>query len=536
MRRFWISTLALLGGLALAPGVIAAPADGAAQARSGRVIGSVIDEHNGMKLPGVTVETAGTGQATTTDLDGRFNLHLPSGRHELRIALNGYGERKITVDLSDGEALNVDVALGLARFSEVVTVTAEAINAETSSAAAQLLERQRAGVITDNLGSQEMKANADSNAAAALQRVTGLSLVDNQYVFVRGLGERYSNTTLNGAMIPSMQPERKVVSLEIFPAGLLDNVSVIKSYSPDRSAEFAGGLVEIIPSRMPARPVLDFSYQAGANSQTFGEEILDHSSGDRDWLGLSNGGRELPPIFPDRRVIRGGIYTPDLGIVDREELERLGESLENQWQPRAVDGGANQGFSAAFGNRWGRFGVLASVNQSYRHGYQEEDQTYYRVEEGAGLTAFSEYDYRSATNTGSLAAVLGVSAQVSPQHRIGAQFFSTNRGERETRTFEGFNADAGRNLRNARLLWREENLRTTQISGDHLFQNLSNSNLEWRVSASTASRDEPDLRETLYEQIGSSFQLADESQSGLRMFNDLDEDAIDVQVNWSAFS
>jgi outer membrane receptor protein involved in Fe transport len=355
-------------------------------------------------------------------------------------------------------------------------------------------------------------------------------------VFVRGLGERYSNTTLNGATIPSTQPERKVVSLDIFPAGLLDNVSVIKSYTPDRSAEFAGGLVEIIPTRMPVHPVFDISYQTGANSQTYGETVLDHPGGGRDWLGLANGDRALPGIFPDRRVIRGGIYTPDLGIVDRAELESLGESLENVWQPRAADGGMDQGFSAAFGRRIGRIGVLASVNQSYRHGYQEEDQTYYRVEESEGLTTFSDYDYRAASNTGSLAGVLGLSGQINAHHRVGGQFFATNRGERESRTFEGFNADVGRNLRNSRLLWREENLRTTQVSGDHLFPSLANSSLEWRISASTASRDEPDLRETLYEEISAGrFQLADESQSGYRMFNDLDEDAIDVRANWSTF-
>lgn len=534
MRRFRITLLALVAALAVADGARASALEDG-QTATGRVIGSVIDEHNGMKLPGVTVEVPALGRSATTDLDGRFVLNLPAGKHELRLVLDGYAEQRVTVAVTESQPLSVDVALGLAGYSELVTVTGDAIDAETSSAAAQLVERQRAGVITDNLGSQEMKANADGNAASALQRVTGLSLVDNQYVFVRGLGERYSNTTLNGATIPSMEPERKVVSLEIFPAGLLESVSVVKSYSPDRSAEFAGGLVEIVPSRMPSRPVLDVSYEVGANSQTLGEAIFDHSSGDGDWLGLANSSRALPAIFPDRRVIRGGIYTPDLGIVDRGELERLGESLANEWTPMARDGRPNHGFSAAFGNRWGGFGVLASVNQSYRHGYQDEQQAYYRIEEGAGLTPFSEYDYRSAHSTGTLAAVFGARAQVSPQHRLGAQFFSTNRGERETRTFEGFNADAGRNLRNARLLWREENLRSTQLTGNHLFERLSNSSLEWRASASVASRDEPDLRETLYEQIGSTFQLADESQSGLRMFNGLDEDTIDLQVSWSSF-
>ena len=119
-----------------------------------------------------------------------------------------------------------------------------------------MVERKAAPVITDNLGSQEMKKNADTDAAAAMSRVTGMSVVDNQYVFVRGLGERYSNTTLSGSTLPTTEPDKKVVPLDLFPAGLLDSVQVSKSYSPDRSAEFAGGLVQINPLKFPSRAVM----------------------------------------------------------------------------------------------------------------------------------------------------------------------------------------------------------------------------------------------------------------------------------------
>ena len=105
-----------------------------------------------------------------------------------------------------------------------------------------------------------MKDNGDSDAGAAMTRVTGLSLVDNQFVYVRGLGERYSNTTLAGSVIPTTEPDKKVVPLDLFPSGLIDSVQVNKSFSPDRSAEFAGGLVQIVPMKLPTGPTVDFSY------------------------------------------------------------------------------------------------------------------------------------------------------------------------------------------------------------------------------------------------------------------------------------
>lgn len=501
---------------------------------AGRVVGTVIDEYNAISLPGVPVEVVGSDRVVYTDLDGKYILDLKVGTYEIKIEFPGYQPRTIPVDVKDGETATLDISLGLARFSEEVTVTAEAATAQTSTAEAALLERKRAGAVSDNLGASEMKASGDGNAASGLQRVTGLSVVDNQYVFVRGLGERYSNTTLGGATIPSTEPEKKVVSLDMFPSGLLESVSVVKSYTPDRPADFAGGLVEVVPLKIPSRPVFDGSYEFGGNSQSWNQDVMDHPGGDTDWLGIGDGSRDLPAGFPTKRIIRGGIYTPDVGLL-KSDLEALGKaSLPTDWSARDASGKPNQGFSLVFGQRWGKLGALASANQDYRSAYQEEVQNYYRVE-GDRLTPFSEYAYQEAAVKGSLAINGSVAYQATPNQRLGVQYFGTNMGRRETRTFEGPNDDAGRDLRNTRVLWREEKLRSTQVTGEHFFPNLANSRIDWRASYAVTSRDEPDIRETLYQKIGDDYLLADESQSGLRMYNDLDENAIDAAASWSTF-
>lgn len=512
--------------------ILAASLSAFAQSASGRVTGRVLDSQQGLPMPGVTVTLVGTSTTTVTDVDGRYRLELPAGKHQLKVSLPGFDDKMVDLQVTAGAPTDVDVTLALSGFSEQITVVGQSIDAETSSLTAQLAERRRANAILDNLGAQEMKANADSSAASALTRVTGLSVVDNQFVFVRGLGERYSNTTLNGATLPSTEPERKVVSLDIFPSGLLDNVSIVKSYTPDRSAEFAGGLVEIAPSRLPSRRLFNMSYSFGANGQSYGKSILDHSGGGRDWLGLPNGGRGLPAGVPDRRLIRGGIFTPEIG-VSQAELERIGESLPNEWTPAVVDGKPQQGFSGSFGDRWGRFGLSAGVSQSYKQDYTEEEQVYYSLGVNNQLEPFSTYDYRVGSTTGTLAALVNAGYALSGNNRLSFQLFSTDKGKRETRTFEGFNDDIARNIRNSRLLWTEENLRSFQASGDHFFQGLSNSRLDWRGSFSQSNRDEPDIRETLYQELPTGYVLADESQSGLRMFNDLTEDAWDFGLNWS---
>jgi hypothetical protein len=527
--------------LVLALVAASAPDAGAQTAPQGRVTGRVLDALNASPLPGVTVEVVGTPLATVTDLDGRYTVQVARGQHQVRIALSGFAERVFTVDLSVVSAQTLDVTLSLATFSEQVNVTGQITEATSSTAASQLLERRRATTINDNMGGQEMKANADGNAASALQRVTGLSVVDNQYVFVRGLGERYSNTSLSGAILPSTEPDRKVVALDMFPASLLDNVQVVKSFTPDRSAEFAGGLVELNMSKLPSRTSFDASYSFGGNSQSFGQTILDHASGRRDWLGLANSSRQLPSTFPNKRVIRGGLYTPDVGVL-AGELETLGESLPNQWSPSSVDGRANQGFSLALGTRRGRLGLSASLTHSYKSDYQEEDLVYFANvgESNDTLEPFSTYEYKVGSTRATLSGLLNLAFQVNANNRFAFQGFSTDKGKRETRTFEGYYDDAGRNLRNSRLMWQEESLRTGQLTGEHYLPSLSNSRIDWRATVARSNRDEPDIRETLYEELtfgSGTFTIADESQSGLRMWNDLKEDAVDLAVNWSvAFS
>lgn len=496
---------------------------------AGRVSGRILDAYQAQPLPGVTVEVVGSPTTTVTDLDGRYELRLAPGKHQIKVTLSGFAERTLNVEVPTGSAgVIVDASLSVAGVAETVSVTAEG---DATTAAVQLLERQRANVITDNMGGQEMRSNADSNAASALQRVTGLSVVDNQYVFVRGLGERYSNTTLNGATLPSTEPERKVVSLDMFPSGMLQSVSVVKSFTPDRSAEFAGGLVEIVPNKTTTGRMASFSYGFGGGS-AWRESILDHAGGNYDWLGLANSSRAMPAAFPAKRLVRGGIFTPEVG-VSQAELEQFGEMLPNVWTPSTVNGRPNQSFSASYGDRIGAFGFSGSLSQSYSQSWAEEQQVYYAASGvGGALEPFSTYDYNVGSASGSLSGLFNASLNAA-NGRVTFQAFTTDKAKRETRTFEGFNDDAARNLRNARLLSQEENLRSFQLGGDHFFPGLSSSRLEWRGTFSQSSRDEPDVRETLYQQIGTDWVLADESQSGLRLFSDLDEDAIDVSVSWN---
>ncbi len=520
--------LGLLAGI-LALGVL--PVE--AQTRSTRVTGVVRDEVNAVPLPGVPVEVAGTSQVAYTDVDGRYTLDLAPGKHEVRVVMEGYNPEAVAMTLAGERLLDVDFNLRSSRFAETVTVTAQAVTAELASASAQLTQRRNAQVITDNLGAQEMRASGDTNAAAAMERVTGLSVVDSSYVFVRGLGERYSNTTLNGAVIPTTEPDKKVVPLDLFPSGLLSSVSVTKSYTPDRSAEFAGGLVEVVPLKFPNRTSLDLSWSLGFNSLTSGEDVPGYAGGGRDWLGYDDGARALPATVTDEKVIRGGIFTPDVGVL-QSELAGIGASFANNWNILNRSGLPNQSGGLTFGTQAGKLGLLVSYSQSYKEQFTDERQIFYRAGE-QGLSVFSDYDFEVATRRANVGTVGNLSYRFSPTHRLTWENFYTHSGKDEARTFEGFNSDINTDIRNQRLFWVEEDLVSSGVTGEHFFRGIANSRIDWRFTYSDASREEPDLREVLYERNAGEFVLADESQSGLRMFNALNDDTKDFTANWGLF-
>ena len=519
--------LSLLLALLLVPGA-------AAQDDNGQVAGVVRDSFNAMTLPGAPVTVVATNEVVYSELDGAFSLSLPAGSHEIRVSFSGYEEVVVSVDVQAGATTRVDVALTMERFAEEVVVTGEAIEPELFTAEAQLVERQRAATITDNLASEEMKENADSNAASAMKRVTGLTVVDNQYVFVRGLGERYSNTTLNGAVLPTTEPDKRVVPLDLFPTGLIESVSVIKSYLPDKPADFSGGLVEIDPLSFPTEPVINVSISQGYNTNTTFKDGLTYAGGGRDWLGFDDGTRNLPSAIPDSRVVRTSRFTA-AGFTPAE-LETMGEAFANVWSPETTQIGQSQSYSFVAGNSWDRLGAIMSVTWSESHQTQEEDRTFFSVS-GGELDIQNDYDFDVTTSKTSTGIVGNLAYKFSGNHRLALENFYTHNSKNEARTFEGYNSDLGANLRNSRLFWVEEGILSSRLSGEHLFAALANSQLEWNATLSRATRDEPDLRETLYEfnSFTGEFVLADESQSGFRMFNDLDDQVVELGADWSVF-
>src|SRR5687768_3310686 len=236
-----------------------------AQESTGTLTGQVVDAKTGQPVSDVGVQIVGTTRGIQTGLDGRFRFtNVPPGTITIQVRRIGYQPKQITgLYLDAGKTLDQPIAMDRADVRlETVVATAEAERGTVSAA----LESQRtATAIVSSIGSEQIARSPDSDAAQALQRISGVTVQDGKYLNVRGLDPRYTTASLNGARLPSPEPERKVVPFDLFPANLLQSVVTSKTFTPDQPADFSGGSVDLRTRESPYESQRSYAISFGGN-------------------------------------------------------------------------------------------------------------------------------------------------------------------------------------------------------------------------------------------------------------------------------
>jgi outer membrane receptor protein involved in Fe transport len=494
--------------------------------QNGAVTGAVLDARTGNPIQNVEVTVEGlAGKETKTDLDGFFRLELPSGSYRLHFNLKDFNETTIDkVEVLSGRS--VEATTVLARkgdLSTTVDVT-EKLGAAAATAEAMLLERQQALVVSDGVSSEEIRKSVAGDAAAVLEKVTGVSIVDSGYVYVRGLGERYSATMLNSALLPTTEPERRVVPLDLFPASLIDSIKVLKSYSPDLPGEFSGGLVQLQTVEFPRSKTLRVGVTGGFNSLTSLEPFSTYPGGNRDFVGVDDGTRDIPAAVPAKRLFAGSFTS--------QEFQDLGRAFPVNWETTIRDSmRPSQGYSVSSGNTIGRLGLVGAFTFSNSPQRHEEIQKYYRVS-GTDPILFTDYtDFRVGTESVRMGGVANFALRVSPSHKLVFRNTLTRDTDKEARYFKGYNGGVDSVIESTRLRWVERSLYSGSLEGEHAFSGFWNSVVRWQYTHSRSTREEPDLRETVRaEQSDATFAL---SGSPFRFYNDLTDRIREPLVEWS---
>lgn len=364
------------------------------------------------------------------------------------------------------------------------------------------------------LAPEDLARQGDSDAASALARVTGITIAEGRFVYVRGLGERYSAARLNGSPLPSPEPLQRVVPLDLFPTNILENVLVQKTYSVEYPGEFGGGIVDLRTLNIPKERFLELSVSGSYNTETTGKDGITHYGADSDVLGFDDGTRKIPGLV--RQAMSTGKRIQNNNFTNAE-LQAMGQAFtnapinliqSNDSIPMNGSYEASGGTSFDLGGaELGIIGVLGYSNEwRTRDGRQEVGEI-----NGGILSATSTYDYQTTEQNIGWDGLFGVGLDFGDDKFNWTNLY-VRRTTKQTSIREGYDDLASRDVRDDRTGWYARELYSTQLNGDHYRGPWS---LDWRAALSQTKRDAPYERATrfIFSDITNSY-IYDPSGSG----------------------
>ncbi|MEZ4323027.1 MAG: TonB-dependent receptor [Myxococcota bacterium] len=480
-------------------------------------------------LAGVRVFARGVEGLARTDESGRFTLSVPEGAHTL--AAVGAGFQSWEAEVHTGDTLVITLTEA-PRALSAFTISAPYLE---GSVAGLLDDRKAGSTVADVLGRDEMSRAGDSDAASALSRVTGLTVVDGKYVFVRGLGDRYSSSLLNGGMLPSPEPERRVVPLDLFPTSVLSGVVVQKTWTPDMPGEFGGGVVQLNTITPPKEWVTTIGVSGSYRHRTTFTNGLVAPGGPTDFLGMDGGFRALPDAVAqasaDSPLEEGDLFS-DRGYTPAE-LEKLGEAMDSSYTPdrRVLPPGL--GVNASIGNGFDRDGVSGGFLAAFTFGNdwkrQTFDRTYYTPAGDGSLRPQHRYAFDQSTNEVAFGGFLTGSVHFGKTDLTYTGMLSRSSDD-SARIYEGYNDDVGADIRVTRTRWVERQLFWNQVKGAHDLGTLA---LDWHGIYAGATRGEPDRKETRFDNEPGTdrWLLSDRPEGNGRFFSDASEHSGEGALN-----
>ena len=482
-----IRCLALTASLccALAPGGLAAQ-------ETGRIVGRIIDAQTGIGLNGVQIITVESQLGTLSVVDGHYVLDgVPAGTATLRVESLGYSTKTVSGIVVPAEAAveqNIVMEQAAVELSGIA-VTAAAERGSVSRA----LDQQRTSTnIVNSITSEQMARSPDGDAAAAMRRVSGVSVQDGKYVFVRGLGERYTTTSLNGARIPSPEPERKVVPLDLFPSGLLQTITTSKTFTPDLSGDFSGAQVNIETREFPAGRQLGYSLSIGTNDRIAGESLRYAPTVGSEWLALAGGERALP----------GLVETADFSTaLPQDQINAVVSSFRNAWSTRSDRELPNLSGSFSLGGTDPILGQRISYLISGTYSRSSEvraDESRAQALAGPGGTTVEVDRFAGTTARTSVlwGGLLNASALFGERTRLMLNASYNRTSDNEGRSEFGFNEQFNLPMSIDRLRFVERSVASGQLRGEHELGDRHR--FDWAFTASAVDRDEPDRSEIVY--------------------------------------
>jgi len=502
-------------------------------AQKGFIRGDVFDESTGETLPGVTIYVVGpVTTGAITDLDGVFNLELPVGTYSLRVSYISYETIEVNdVHLTEGKVtLFENIALKeVSTKIEGVTITANVIR--NTESALLTIKRKSANLI-DGISAANLRKIGDSDAATSIKRVPGVSVQDGRYVFVRGLGDRYTKTILNGLDIPGLDPDRNTIQLDIFPTNVIDNILVFKTFSADLPADFTGGVVNIEIKDFPDEKTGEISLSGGYNPDFhLNSNFLTYEGGKTDLLGYDDGTRKIPadnniPDFNSSFVdFPGGTNAARYSEILRD----FNSNMAAERQKSLMDFGL--GFILGNQKILGKYTLGYNASLSYKNESGFYDNVEYGRYKLSNEPSVYELDIADVKNGELgvqkvfLSGLAGLALK-SQNSKLRLYFLRLQNGEKKASILDVSSNDVGSEYSGFQhnLEYNQRSITNVLIDGKHTLVS-GNWEIIWKFSPTFSRIYDPDIRfaRYVYGSTPEDLEINNESGSPTRIWRDLNE-------------
>ncbi|MCK6612094.1 MAG: carboxypeptidase-like regulatory domain-containing protein [Bacteroidia bacterium] len=466
----------------------------AAQAQTGKIAGKIIDQKTGEEILGATVVIEGTSFGAATDYEGKFSINnVKPGKYNLIISFISYQKKTISgVEVKANEVTQVNTSLSESKrdLNEVV-ITGEL---KKENASALLIQQKRNISISDGVSADMIKRTPDATTSDVMKRVSGTSIQDNKFAIIRGLNDRYNVAYINGAPLPSTESDRKAFSFDIFPSGMIDNMVITKSASPDLPGDFAGGLITINTKDIPEKRFVSASLSGSSHSLTTGKAGFSYEGGNTDWLGIDDGKRALPSGIPARG---------EFNNQSNEQFVNSAKQFNSSWATERIAAlPVNSSFQVSGGNSYkmgknNEFGfiVSGSHSNSYRNSYVERNSFNNPMGKIDNQIKNSYMD--SITKREVLAgAMLNMGLKLGNKHKISFKNSYIVNSEDNTILRSGnddYLTESLPLMRGTFYNYSESRLLTQQLIGDHFINSLK-IKANWVLNNNIIQRNIPDFR------------------------------------------
>ncbi len=464
-----------------------------AVSQTGTLRGRITDAETGEELIGAAVLIEGTITGASADLDGDYSISdIPAGEINIRCTYISYESQTITgVEIKPDGIVVLDIKLKSVSVGlEEVVVSAKAVR-NTESAILNM--QKKSASVMDGISAQQIRKSGDSDAAGAVGRITGVSVEGGKYVYVRGLGDRYSKTTLNGAEIPGLDPERNTVQMDIFPTNAIESMIVHKSFSANLNT-FTGGLIDIVTKDFPEEFNLHFSASYEFNTQSsLNDNFLTYDGGKNDWIGFDDGTRDFPvqpeniPLYP----------------TDRDAIDGTTRKFNKIMEPNKKRSFLNQNYSLSVGNQtklFGKaFGYTIGVNYKNEEKYYNDGERgiYKLTDANAGvLNTEQKYNETAGIYESLFGSLVSVNYKLNNSNKLGYVLMYNHSGIKNAFDYYGEKPEdeIGMFIQSRELGFKERSILANQLKGEHFFEQMGKLRINWIVSYTKSKQVEPDLR------------------------------------------